>query len=308
MIGAAFRRAVMEEPYVARRIGGTLADLMDDFRRTGEGEYWNYVFAARDKFNELLDKYDARKIVDGKNKDLLKFKTHEGKSLTLELTQAMGVYAVWLRERANVDENGKRRTAHLEAGGVMFADKMADGTRVPKSTGKFRLNDADMRTIQEYLNKGGRNMTGLVKDVVQYMTNTVGEWGNQASLKMYGVRKFTDLMYYPFETAENVRVARAKEDVSGEQGGGKKVNKFAGLGMAKDVTEDAMNPVYVNNFFEVAAKHVNSVALYGAYAERQQNLLWMLNYRVGASETETGSVDLRNIGVHLSVVIWAQKS
>ena len=292
MLNSFLRRAVMEEPYVARRIGGTFADLMDDFRRTGEKQYWDYVFGAQQKLNSLLDKYDARKYIDGKNKNPLKFTTHEGKALTLELTQAMGVYAVWLRERANVDENGKRRTAHLEAGGIMFTGgKMADGTRVPQSTGKFRLNDSDMRTIREFLDKDGRNMTGLVKETIRYMTDTVGEWGNKASLKMYGVRKFTDMMYYPFETVENTFIARDKADVSGEMSDGKKkTQKFSNMGMSKDVTADAMNPVKVNNFFDVVAGHINSVAAYGAYAEGQQNLLWILNYRTAGTETEAGSV------------------
>lgn len=292
MLNSFLRRAVMEEPYVARRIGGTFADLMDDFRRTGEKQYWDCVFGAQQKLNSLLDKYDARKYIDGKNKNPLKFTTHEGKALTLELTQAMGVYAVWLRERANVDENGKRRTAHLEAGGIMFTGgKMADGTRVPQSTGKFRLNDSDMRTIREFLDKDGRNMTGLVKETIRYMTDTVGEWGNKASLKMYGVRKFTDMMYYPFETVENTFIARDKADVSGEMSDGKKkTQKFSNMGMSKDVTADAMNPVKVNNFFDVVAGHINSVAAYGAYAEGQQNLLWILNYRTAGTETEAGSV------------------
>ena len=65
----------------------------------------------------------------------------------------------------------------------------------------FRIKETDISRMTGMLTDKQRQ---FVDAVVEYMSNDLAKIGNEASLQMYGIKKFTEQYYFPIKSWEGV--------------------------------------------------------------------------------------------------------
>ena len=94
-----------------------------------------------------------------------------------------------------------------------------------------------------------------IADALQkYMGGQLAELGNQASMEVYGYRKFTEPNYFPIQVDRN----QTQRDIAKEA----QAQTIAGRGFTKGTVPRANNAVMVGSIFDIFASHVNDMATY----------------------------------------------
>lgn len=98
----------------------------------------------------------------------------------------------------------------------------------------------------------------------KFMGGDLAELGNEASMEVYGYRKFNERDYFPIQVDKN----QTKRDIAKEA----QAATIAGRGFTKSVTPHANNAVMLNSIFDVYASHVNDMATYAAWLPTMENI------------------------------------
>lgn len=239
-----------------------------------------YGQAGRDIYRMLRDAQDrqqvmlnqvtqaAQNIVDPKTVQRLE-KEHRtctlesGLSLTLTRAQAMEVYLLSRRKQA---------LAHLLAGGVVQPEvKSAD---VKRGTDSLALTERDVNTIVD----GLTDAEVKIADGLQRLTGgMLAEFGNEASRKAYGYRKFTEANYWPIKTAREGR----HSSVDKSEGNARAIKN---IGLAKSVTPHAKNAVDLSGAFTTFADHTGDMVDYAAWLCPMEDANRLFNFAFARTE------------------------
>ncbi|MBR3019570.1 MAG: hypothetical protein IKH57_21240 [Clostridia bacterium] len=261
--GLAYRE--MTPVYYAKRMGGIVKDVIDDMILNGQEKYAFHARDTKQAMADLVQKYNVNKWINSKNH--LQFDTVQGDHLELTKEQAMTIYAWWKREQLNTLQNA----AHLKLGGFTY-DLNDKDTRKYKGVDLHKshvLSQADINQIEEYLGKEG---LGFVDEMVDYLSHTVSEWGNETSMALFGWKKYGENYYFPYPTDAQFR---GKNLAFGSKGQNAKLKNISA---SHALTENAHNPLKLGNFTDIWAEHVDQMAMYNAFAEKLDNLERVTNY------------------------------
>lgn len=205
----------------------------------------------------------AQKIVDPKTvKELEKqthtFQTEGGKTLTLTTAQAMEVYNLMQREQA---------MEHLTVGGVFQPE--VKSAKIGRGREAIRLTKADLNQIAEVLTPEQIK----IADGLQGLTvGMLADYGNEASMKAYGYRKFTEKNYWPIRSAnEGVQTTVEK--------GGNQDRSIKNIGMAKQTTQGANNALEIAGIFDTFANHASDMTDYAAWLCAMEDANHLFNYQ-----------------------------
>ena len=149
-------------------------DLMD-----GQNRWAFNARNAKERFEEIAKKHSLNDWINDENH--LKFKTSRGETIELSRDEAMALYATWKRETTNTRQNAN----HLRIGGFMYgkdADYKGVDTQAPHA-----VNAADMQKVMDYL---GKDQMAFVDEMVDYLSTTMADLGNETSMRLYGYKKF----------------------------------------------------------------------------------------------------------------------
>ncbi|MBQ3022666.1 MAG: hypothetical protein IJD91_05040, partial [Clostridia bacterium] len=218
--------------------------------KTGE-EMFRMMRSAQDHHIEIMRQAQeaTRKITGKADINKLERETHtfdlEGGKLTMSTAQIMALYELMKRQQAQ---------DHILKGGirpeVISTNK---GLRESRKADPVRVSLEDIATITGVLTEEQRRMAdGLQK----FMGGDLAELGNEASMEVYGYRKFNERDYFPIQVDKN----QTKRDITKEA----QAATIAGRGFTKSVTPHANNAVMLNSIFDVYASHVNDMATYAA--------------------------------------------
>ncbi len=271
----------MTPVYYAKQVGGTLGDLINDIIRS-ESDVAFIIKDAKAAFDKAAEKYHLNEWIHDKNH--LRFQTDAGDTIELTREQAMTLYAWAEREKRNKTQSA----AHLRRGGFTYDRndkdvKLMKGVNFTKS---HVLSVGDLAQIRNYLTDEQR---GFVETMVKYLSENMAEKGNEASMRMFGWKKFGEKWYFPYPTDRNFR-GKNSTDAKGQPD---KQIKY--MGSSHALTEKAMNPLKLGNFTDIWAGHVDEMARYSVMAEKLDNLQRVTNYVVAGSEkvdNETGVEDV----------------
>lgn len=277
--GLAYRE--MTPVYFAKRVGGIIKDVIDDMILNGQQKYAFHVRDTKQTMGDLVDQYHVNKWINGKNH--LQFDTVQGDHLELNKEQAMTLYAWWKREQSNTLQNA----AHLKLGGFTY-DLNDKDTQKYKGVNLHKshvLSQADMYYIEDYLGEEGRN---FVDAMVDYLSHTVSEWGNETSMALFGWKKYGENYYFPYPTDAQFR---GKNLAFGSQGQNRKLKNISA---SHALLENAHNPLKMGNFTDIWAGHVDEMAMYNAFAEKLDNLERVTNYVNDGTTTakEDGTLEI----------------
>ncbi|MCR5566208.1 MAG: hypothetical protein K6F61_05100 [Clostridiales bacterium] len=209
-----------------------------------------------------------------------------GRTITMTTEQIMTLYATWKREHNQLRPED---TAHLLKGGFVLAqneqNKGKPG-RVKDETRPVRMTWNQLQKLGGYLTD---QQKAYVDAIVEYMSGELAEIGNEASMRMYGIKKFTEQYYFPIKSWGGVLNSRSDAGVNSNN-----ENRAAQWSASKRVKANASNAIEISDFTPTAMKHVVGMITYNTVAPAIENMNKVLNQQLQYGEvkyTPDGEVD-----------------
>lgn len=116
----------------------------------------------------------------------------------------------------------------------------------------------------------------FVDEAVNFLSTTVGGWGNEVTETLYGEDFFTEEYYLPILTT---RFSRSFNPEQLENA----VTRDLSRGFTKALDPNARNAIVINDFLQIWAKHVTDMASYSAFAVRQRNFNAVYNFKTDSN-------------------------
>ena len=251
--------------YAMRMIGSdTLTELYNNVRK-GEDTWALDIADAKEVFKTYANQYN---YWDWDMKKQYDFRDVNGKKFSLSLEQMMSLYAYSKRNQADM---------HLEKGGFVFGDSIEV---VEKKRGvpiKYEVNDANpyqlskdvIEEITSTLENVQKGAISFVDEMQKYLSETMGEKGNEVSLSLYDIKLFKETHYFPLKTSRYFR------EFNPEKSGTPKVKN---KGFTKNTIPQAGNPIVLENFMDVWTNHVNEMSMYHAFTLPLEDFMRVYNY------------------------------
>lgn len=225
---------------------------------------------AQDRQQVMLDQVTraARAIADPKTVQRLEkehrtYTLESGLSLTLTRAQAMEVYLLSRRKQA---------LEHLLAGGVV--QPKVESAKVERGTDSLALTEQDVNAIVD----GLTDAEVKIADGLQRLTGgMLAGFGNEASMKAYGYRKFTEENYWPIKTAREGR----HSSVDKSEGNARAIKN---IGLAKAVAPNAKNAVDLSGAFTTFADHAGDMVDYAAWLCPMEDANRLFNFAFAKTE------------------------
>ena len=234
--------------------------------------------SAQDRHIEIMRSAQeaTRDIIGSVDTTQLERETHTfdvgGQKLTMSTAQIMALYELMKRQQAQ---------EHIFTGGIR-----PEAVRTGRGLRENRRADAVHVTVEDLSEITGVLTEEQVKiaDALQkYMGGQLAELGNQASMEVYGYRKFTEPNYFPIQVDRN----QTQRDIAKEA----QAQTIAGRGFTKGTMPRANNAVMVGSIFDIFASHVNDMAMYSAWLPTMENVRRIRDFTFRDSEgNRTGTV------------------
>lgn len=274
-----------------RKISLDMADPYTFFSAYGDGgmQVYRTLRNAQDREHVMLTELReaAKKFLDAdvyKNRfERHTFTTSRGVELTLTNEQIMNLY--------NLAKRGEQAMNHLMVGGIVQPEIKRDGKlkAIPRGTENILLELEDVRAITSVLTPEQIK----VADGLQKLASTkLAEWGNEASMAVYGYRKFMETHYWPIKTAKEATASSVEKgpDIARE---------IKNMGSAKALTPNASNALDIGGVYDVFAQNASDMIKYATLLAPMEDINRLYNYRYRDS---MGNLTGRNVRQVLSGV------
>ena len=274
-----------------RKISLDMADPYTFFSAYGDGgmQVYRTLRNAQDREHVMLTELRnaAKKFLDAdvyKNRfERHTFTTSRGVELTLTNEQIMNLY--------NLAKRGEQAMNHLMVGGIVQPEIKRDGKlkAIPRGTENILLTLEDVKAITSVLTPEQIK----VADGLQKLASTkLAEWGNEASMTVYGYRKFMEEHYWPIKTAKEATASSVEKgpDIARE---------IKNMGSAKALTPNASNALDIGGVYDVFAQNASDMIKYATLLAPMEDINRLYNYRYRDS---MGSLTGRNVRQVLSGV------
>ena len=254
-----------------RKISLDMADPYTFFSAYGDGgmQVYRTLRNAQDREHVMLTELRdaAKKFLDAdvyKNRfERHTFTTSRGVELTLTNEQIMNLY--------NLAKRGEQAMNHLMVGGIVQPEIKRDGKlkAIPRGTENILLTLEDVRAITSVLTPEQIK----VADGLQKLASTkLAEWGNEASMAVYGYRKFMETHYWPIKTAKEATASSVEKgpDIARE---------IKNMGSAKALTPNASNALDIGGVHDVFAQNASDMIKYATLLAPMEDINRLYNYR-----------------------------
>lgn len=232
----------------------------------------HYGDAGTDFFHMLLDAQDAEQTMLGQlterqnevvsledrkkaEKETVTYTTQRGVELTLSKAHVMNIYLL---------NNRKQAQQHLLSGGIV----QPEVGKIRKGTEAVLLTEWDVANIIGKLTDKECSMA----DGLQKLTLMLAEWGNKASMTVYGIKKFNDPDYWTIKSSD-IGINQTVEQ------GQNKARSIANMGSAKAVIPEARNTLDIGSVFEVFDQHASDMMCYSAWLAPMEDANRLFNYK-----------------------------
>lgn len=255
--------------------------LMSAFNavRDGQRKYGHILNEAKKFLMDAMARHNyASWVGDG----LLTFKTVQGHEITLTREQALWAYATAKRE-ASME---LKQTKHLSKGGFHFRDTKEDmgGKGIIRNVDEgHQLKDADMSTIRNWLTA---EQKAYADELVHFLTDTMGAYGNEASMAMYGYKKFRETYYFPFRTWKEQNYQRGDEG-----SGNSEASVVRNASFTHSLTHKASTTLEMSDFTSVIGDHIQAMTTYATMVNPVENIKRLMNHKVAADPRQQETLD-----------------
>ena len=291
-IGTSTVNGVMQE----EKLFKMFRDLQD-----GQDKWYRNIADVKKQLAEIKEKYHYSK--DWK-KDTTEFTLSSGETIKLTAEEIMYMRALNIRETGHIN-----RLCHLLEGGIIVEN---DG-RLRKFAEKKQGFEETMQARKDHKEKGGfseqdikdalkKNLTQadlisifatLTEEQERYsealvniLSTTGAELGNEVSKELFGIKKFTEKNYIPISVAESF----LQFSVDKKAGGNIRLKNRS---FTKRTTQNANATVYVRSITDIAVEHMQEMSLYNAMTIPIENFTRVFNYQKPVQEKFTSEGTLQ---------------
>ena len=202
-----------------------------------------------------------------------KFTSSSGIEFELNLDQIMSLYAYAKREQAH---------DHLLKGGFVFGKNTEvvvtkngiKRTYLNKSAKAHNISDEIMGEIIAKMDEVAPKARYFVDEMQEYLSTTMGDKGNDVSMRLYGVNLFMEKFYFPLRSAGQFKEKAKEAELKQQQGH----ISIANSGFTHGTKPKASNPVVLDGFTDVWANHVNEMSLYHSMVLPMEDFRRVYNY------------------------------
>lgn len=207
---------------------------------------------------EAVEKIVDPKTVRKLEKEVHEFKTERGEKLVLTKAQIMDIYLLTKRQQAQ---------EHLMQGGIVQPE--VESRHIKRGTDAVLLSYNDLQAIVGKMTVEDRKIAIRLQELTK---TTLANYGNAASLKAYGYKKFTGEDYWPIKSA--------KEGVhSNVEKGAGNTRSIKNIGLAKTVMPHANNPLDIGGIFKTFASHSADMIDYAAWLCPMEDANRLFNFQ-----------------------------
>lgn len=240
-------------------------ELRDGFSR----RVWDIKKAQTYMEGMDLTRQDLKDITGGKAQ------WHEfsldGQQLRMTKAQIMSLYCMMKRPQAK---------QHILLGGFRVESMKRKGKVFNEYAEKTKTIHLDELQVREVVDTLSEREKGAADYMQRFLADECAAWGNDASLMLYGYRKFNDPNYFPIKTDSNTN--RTTEQSANNAA----LYRIRNQGMTKSLTKGAKNAVMVEDIFDVFTKHVTNMADYHGFAVPISDAMRWFNYRDGENSVK----------------------
>ena len=260
-------KTVLRHMGVVNEIYDQVRDGMDKNVRliTQASDFVEDIMKRYPKMQESLNRLKQRG--EGKRRaGAVEVKLQSGQTIRVTDQEAMTIYAIYKREQRNYGTDSQTNhlfaNEHPEKGGIVLQDREKGTTSLPNM-----VTDTDIRNIIATIDK---DLLPAIDEMVEFLSTTCSEWGNEVSQQLYGVNKFVESYYFP------MKVLGSAVDTNMGEGQDARIKTGS---QTKRLTKYANNPLEIRAFLDVFDDHVKKMADYSAFTLPVENMSRILNYR-----------------------------
>lgn len=274
-----------------RKISLNMADPYTFFSAYGDAgkQLYRTLRNAQDQQHWMLRdvQREAEKFLDKnvyKNRfDRHTFTTGRGVELTLTTDQIMNLY--------NLARRGEQAMHHLTVGGIVQPEIKRDGKlkEIPRGNDNILLTEEDIKAITSVLTP---EQVKVANGLQKLASTKLAEWGNNASMQVYGYRKFKEEHYWPIKAAKDAVASSVEKDADNAR-------SIKNMGSAKALTPNASNALDIGGAYDVFAQNASDMIKYATLLAPMEDINRLYNYRYRDS---SGNLTRRNMQQVLSGV------
>ena len=248
--------------YVFRIIGSKVLGRLYNAMVEGQSITAKDIKEAKDFWQQQANKYAAWDWDMDERKD---FVDQTGKEFSVSLGQLMSLYAHSKR---------KQSLQHLETGGLMLdkgeiyvekkVDKLLKRRRTDSETYKL-----DKTALDAVCNSLTDKQKAFVDATQKYMSEVMGEKGNEVSMKLWGIKLFKEQNYFPIHTASETRY-QSTELIDQK--------KLKNSGFTEELQPDAANALVLSGYSYVWTEHINQMSLYHGMTLPMEDMDRVINF------------------------------
>jgi len=274
-----------------RKISLDMADPYTFFFAYGDGgmQVYRTLRSAQDREHVMLMELrnEAKKFLDAdvyKNRfERHTFTTGRGVELTLTTDQIMNLY--------NLARRGEQAMHHLTVGGIVQPEIQRNGKlkKIPRGNDNILLTEEDIKAITSVLTP---EQVKVANGLQKLASTKLAEWGNNASMQVYGYRKFKEENYWPIKAAKDAVASSVEKDADNAR-------SIKNMGSAKALTPNASNALDIGGAYDVFAQNASDMIKYATLLAPMEDINRLYNYRYRDS---SGNLTGRNMQQVLSGV------
>lgn len=233
------------------------------FHRLGKpgDELFHQLRKAQDKQITILDEVaeKTKKLLEGYDVRKAEETIHDVNGVKVSTAQIINLYNLSQRKQAleHIGKGGVKPEGAQEKGKMLtYAEPVRDASLGWIGEAISRLTDEDIR---------------VAKGMQEIMATTLADYGNEASMEVFGYRKFEEADYWPIKVNGN-ELQQSVEQKS-------QVKTPANYGMTKQTQPKAANSVKLGSAFDVFAEHTTEMSTYAAFLATMEDLRRIRNYQ-----------------------------
>lgn len=233
---------------------GVAGDEMFRILRNAQDKHIS-IMAATERFTHesKLDKVNIK----GLEEEIVTVKLG-GEDVQLSKAQLMELYVLMKREQ------GKK---HILTGGILPTALKGRGTTKITRNDQIRVTAEDVSAALAKLSSKEKQIADMLQ---QYLSKDMSAYGNEASMAVYGYKKFNEETYWPIKVTSQ----QVKSDVQKDTA----ITSLAGRGFAKSTLKNVETAITLNSIFTSFANHVAEMGTYAAYLAANEDVNRVRNF------------------------------
>ena len=272
---------------VNRKISLDFADPYTFFSAYGDAgkQVYRVLRNAQDQQHVMLMEVqrEASKFLDEnvfKNRaERHTFTTSRGEELILTNEQIMNLY--------NLARRGEQAINHLTNGGIVQPEIKREGKlkTIPRGDKNIVLSLEDIRAITSVLTP---EQIKVANGLQKISSTLLAEWGNDASMTVYGYRKFKEEHYWPITSAKDAVASSVEKDSDNAR-------SIKNMGSAKALTPNASNALDIGGVYDVFAQNASDMIKYATLLAPMEDINRLYNFRYRDSAGHLTGRNMRQV-------------